>query len=93
LGGSLGYSLPGGKNQLQILPWDNLTTVSVVFTQNVTVNTAQAGLALVGSPDLPAVPSLGAATFSYNSSTDTATWTFASPLTTDKYLLCIPSDG
>ena len=91
LGSSLGFAVPGGKNQLQILPWNDLTTVSVVFTQNVTVNTAAAGLALVGSADLPAVASLNSATFQYNSATDTATWTFASPLATDKYLLCIPS--
>jgi len=91
LGGSLGYSVPGGLNQLRILPWDDLTTISVVFTENVVVNTSQTGLALVGSPDLPPIPSLSAAAFSYSSATDTATWTFSNPLTVDKYLLCIPS--
>ena len=91
LGNSLGYAIPGGANQLQILPWSDLTSIAIVFTQSVTVNTAQSGLALVGSTDLPAVPSLNSAAFQYNSATDTATWTFANPLTTDKFLLCIPA--
>ncbi len=87
----LGYQLLGGANQLTPLPWTNITTISVVFTQDVTVNTAQAGLAIYGSPDLAAPASLSSAAFSYNSATHTAQWTFAAPLTDDKYLLAIPS--
>jgi hypothetical protein len=87
----LGYRLLGGSNQLAPLPWSNITTLSVVFSQDVTINAAQSGLALAGSPDLPAAPALSAATFSYDSSTHTAQWTFASPLPLDKYLLSIPS--
>ncbi|HEV3417066.1 MAG TPA: dockerin type I domain-containing protein, partial [Pirellulales bacterium] len=87
----LGYQLLGGANQLAPLPWTNITTLSVVFTQDVSVNTAAAGLALVGSPDLPAAPGLAGATFSYDNTTHTAQWTFASPLALDKYLFSIPS--
>ncbi len=87
----LGYRLPGGAGQLLTLPWNDLTTISVVFSQNVIINTSQSGLALAGSADLSAPPSLGGAKFSYSSSTDTATWTFTTPLTNDKYLLAIPS--
>ncbi len=72
-------------------PWNDLTTISVVFSQDVIVNTSQAALGLAGSPDLPMPSSLGGAKFSYDSGTDTATWTFSAPLTTDKFLLAIPS--
>ncbi|HEV3416877.1 MAG TPA: dockerin type I domain-containing protein [Pirellulales bacterium] len=85
----LGYRLLGGTGQLLPLPWNNITTLSVVFSQDVNINAA--GLALVGSPDLPAPAALASAAFSYNSGTRTAQWTFAAPLTVDKYLLDIPS--
>ncbi len=87
----LGYRLLGGDGQLLPLPWNNITTISVVFSQDVTINMAAAGLDLIGSADLAAAPSLSSATFSYSSATHTAQWTFAAPLTTDKYLLELPS--
>jgi hypothetical protein len=89
----LGYSAAGGASQLLSLPWSNVTTISVVFTQDVMINTAAGGLALVGSPDLPGAPSLAGASFIYNSATHTATWVFSAPLTDDKYLLNIPSSA
>ena len=87
----MGYRLLGGNGQLLPLPWNNITTLSVVFNQDVAVDTAAAGLALFGSPDLPAPASLAGAEFSYSSATHTAQWTFAAPLTDDKYVLEIPS--
>ena len=69
----------------------NINTISVAFNENVSINTADSALALVGSSDLPAPAALSSATFNYNSTTHTATWTFAAPLTTDRYMLCIPS--
>ncbi|HKD37938.1 MAG TPA: dockerin type I domain-containing protein, partial [Pirellulales bacterium] len=89
----LGYAVGGGASQLFPLPWNDMTTVSVAFTQDVTIKAAAAGLALVGSPDLPAAPSLSAASFNYNSTTHTATWTFSALLADDKYLLSIPSSA
>ncbi|HKD37653.1 MAG TPA: fibronectin type III domain-containing protein, partial [Pirellulales bacterium] len=89
----LGYRVPTGAGQLAPLPWININVVSVQFTQDVTLNTAQSGLALTGSSDLSAAPALGTATFSYSSAKRTASWMFpsASALSDDKYLLSIPS--
>ena len=89
----LGYRLGGGASQLTPLPWTNVTTISVVFSEDVAINTAASGLALVGSPDLAPPQSLGSAAFSYSSATHTAQWTFAAPLGEDKYLLNIPSSA
>ncbi len=63
----LGYRLLGGNGQLLPLPWNNITTISVVFNQDVSVDTAAAGLALIGSPDLPAPAGLAGAALSYSS--------------------------
>ena len=59
------------------------------FSEDVTIDTAE--LALVGSADLPDLPALSSAIFSYSSDTQTATWIFRSVLPLDKYLLDIPS--
>jgi subtilase family serine protease len=92
-GGSatLGYLIPAGSSQLNDLPWVNINTISVVFNENVSINTADSAFALVGSPDLPAPAALSSATYTYSSATHTATWVFASPLATDKYLLNFPA--
>jgi hypothetical protein len=89
----VGYRLSGGASQLAPLPWTNVTTISVVFSQDVTINTAASGLALVGSPDLAPPAALGSAAFNYASATHTAQWTFGAPLGEDKYLLNIPSSA
>jgi hypothetical protein len=87
----LGYLIPAGANQLQELPWVNLTTISVVFNENVSINSADSALQLIGSPDVPAPAALSSAAFTYSVATHTAQWTFSSPLATDKFLLSIPS--
>ncbi len=89
----LGYRIPTGAAQLASLPWININAIGVQFTEDVTLNTAQSGLALTGSSDLAAAPALSTATFSYSSATRTARWIFpsASALSDDKYLLSIPS--
>ncbi len=88
---TLGYLVPAGSNQLAALPWVNINTISVAFNENVSINTADSALELIGSSDLPAPASFANATFSYSSTTHTATWTFASPLVTDKFLINIPA--
>jgi fibronectin type 3 domain-containing protein len=89
----LGYRIPTGGSQLAALPWTNINVITVQFTEDVTFNTAQSGLALTGSPDLAPAPALSGATFNYTSATKTASWMFssASALWADKYLLSIPS--
>ncbi len=86
-----GYRIPAGANQLATLPWANINVIAVQFTEDVTLNTAHTGLALVGSPDLAVAPALSTAAFSYSSATRVASWTYSSPLSLDKYLISIPS--
>lgn len=87
----LGYRLPAGTAQLASLPWSNIDSLSIVFNEDVNIDTGNAGLALVGSPDQPAPLSLSTAVFSYDHTTHTATWTFTTPLAGDKYLISIPA--
>ena len=85
----LGYRLMGGPDQLGSLPWTNINIISVAFSQDVNIDTAD--LALVGSADLAPPPDLSTATFAYDSATHVATWTYRTTLPLNKYLLSIPS--
>ena len=85
----LGYRMIGGANQLAALPWANINIVTVVFSRDVNITTSN--INLVGSSDLSAPPALSGAAYSYNSTTHVAQWVYHSSLTTDKYLLNIPS--
>jgi hypothetical protein len=77
-----GYSIPVGSSaQLAPLPWKNLNQINITFTQNVTVT--QSDLQLVGEN----VASYGFSNFSYNMTTDTATWTLSNSIGDDKLLL------
>ncbi len=67
----------------------NINIVTVVFSRDVNITTAS--LALVGSADLAAPPALSSASYSYNATMHVAQWVYHSSLTTDKYLLNIPS--
>ncbi|HKD36801.1 MAG TPA: dockerin type I domain-containing protein, partial [Pirellulales bacterium] len=87
----LGYRVPAGATQLASLPWSNITSLSVVFNEAVTIDTTNSALALIGSPDLPPPAALSTAAFSYNPTTHAATWTFASPLAANKFLISIPA--
>lgn len=88
---SLGYALQTGGSQLTTLPWANINEISVQFNQAVTVGTALANAELIGSPSKVAPPSLSTATYSFDSTTNTATWLLTSPLPNNKYVLYIPS--
>ena len=76
-----GYSIPTGSSQLKTLPWTNLNQINIVFNQN--VNVQESSLQLLGVN----VPSYSFIAFSYNSSTDTATWTLNAPISDDKLLI------
>jgi uncharacterized repeat protein (TIGR03803 family) len=77
-----GYSIPVGSSaQLAPLPWKNLNQINITFTQNVTVS--ESALQLVGVN----VATYAFSGFSYNSSTDTATWTLTAPIGDDKLLI------
>jgi polygalacturonase len=77
-----GYSIPVGSSaQAAPLPWTNLNQISIAFTQNVTVS--ESSLQLVGVN----VASYAFSNFSYNMTTDTATWTLSSPIGDDALLI------
>jgi hypothetical protein len=81
----LGYNVSNGAHQLDTLPWLNLNTLNILFSEN--VNVTESSLQLIGpdSPDAPSLPTISG--FSYNASTHVATWTFASPPVGNRILL------
>jgi len=76
-----GYAIPAGSAQLTDLPWINLNQINIVFSQN--VNVAESSLQLLGVN----TPSYSFSGFSYNATTDTATWTLTQPIGADKLLI------
>ena len=74
----LGYRVPAGTNQLDALPWSNIDTITIVFSDDVLVEAND--LTLHGTN----ISTYDAAAFSYDPATRTATWTFAEPLDTDR---------
>lgn len=83
----LGFRLSSGPDQLATLPWINVDRLSITFSEGVRVSAGD--LALIGSPQGPAIPSI--LDFHYDSDTFTATWTFAAPLAANKYLVHLSS--
>jgi subtilisin family serine protease len=80
---TLGYRLSNGANQLRTLPWTNVNQISVRFSESITVGASD--LAVAGSINASALPAVSG--FVWNAATNTATWTFASTLKANKYLL------
>ena len=76
--GDGGYAIPTGSSQLRDLPWTNLNEILVQFSQPVNVTSSDLTLNGVN------VPSYAISGFSYNSATNTATWTTAQNLKDDK---------
>jgi len=79
--GDMGYALPVGAAQLATLPWTNVNTLIVRFSEDVAVQ--QSDLALWGVN----TPEAALTGFDYDSATFTATWTLAANLTADKWLI------
>jgi hypothetical protein len=82
-----GYAVPGGAGQLLDLPWINLDTISIGFSENVAVT--QNSLGVFGVNVLSYVSS----GFSYNATTFTATWTFSTAFGADRLRLSLASSG
>jgi hypothetical protein len=76
-----GYAVPAGARQIATLPWDNINQVKVRFDEPVTIQ--MSSLALMGIN----VGSYAVASFSYDATTYTATWTLAAPVGADKLQL------
>jgi probable HAF family extracellular repeat protein len=87
-GSGTAYEIPvGGAAQLQDLPWTNLNQVQIKFDQN--VNVSQNSLSVTGVN----VSQYSFASFSYNSTTFTATWTLSKSIGKDKLSLHLQSSG
>jgi len=80
--GDGGYGVPfAAADQLRTLPWTNLDQIKVRFSEDVAVLVED--LTLRGLN----VSTLTATDFAYDVITHTATWTFAQPLGSDKWLI------
>ena len=77
----LGYRIPDGVEQLDTLPWNNLDTLVISFSKDVSV--VEGDLVLY---DVNAAP-YAIDSFVYTPSTFTATWTLAVPIGADKLLI------
>ena len=84
---TLGFAVPAGADQLKPLPWMSLDRTHVQFTEDVTVQ--QSDLRLLGVT----VPQYAFASFSYNPTTFTATWTPSTPLANDRLLIDLSGYG
>jgi len=85
----LGYRLPAGDRQLDPLPWTGIDTISVVFSEDIQVQSSDLGLWGVNVEDYVAQVGLAPDGFTYDPATFTATWKLAQPLGADKLLLGI----
>jgi len=79
----LGYAVPDGAAQLNTLPWSNIDTISVAFSEDVVVG--QGDLAISGV-NVPAYTITG---FNYDAIAHTATWTLAAPINTDRLAITL----
>ena len=85
---TFGYSVPAGAGQLAAVPWGNIDRVSVRFSKNVSVTSAN--LQLLGTNT--ASYGLNAAGFTYDSATFTATWALSgSGVSNDNLRLTVAS--
>jgi hypothetical protein len=77
-----GFELASGANQLTtMLPWTDLTLISVAFSEF--VNVSQTSLTLYNSSNTAIAPS----GLIYNSTANIATWSFSTPLAAGKYVM------
>ncbi|HEX4144189.1 MAG TPA: choice-of-anchor tandem repeat GloVer-containing protein [Pirellulales bacterium] len=78
---AVGFELVSGADQLTTIPWTNVTQISIAFSEF--VNVSQGSLTLYNSANT-IVPASG---YSYNSTTNIATWQFSTALVANKYVI------
>jgi hypothetical protein len=88
---SLGYALQSGSAQLTTLPWSNINTISVQFSGPVS-NIGLGSLELLGGTGGGAVAAPAVTGFT-NDGNNTYSWTLATPLGDNKYVLAIATTG
>jgi uncharacterized repeat protein (TIGR03803 family) len=92
---TLGYALQTGANQLTVLPWTNINTISVSFSGPVS-NIGQGSLELVGGTGGGATGAATAAPSVIGFTSDgnnTYSWTLSGNLTNNKYVFAIATTG
>jgi hypothetical protein len=67
---TFGYRVPGGPQQLDVLPWSNVDQLTVRFSDDVVIEDAA----------LQYAPVRAASGFQYRAASHAATWTFEEPL-------------
>lgn len=85
--GTQGYSLPNGANQLKAVPWTNIDTIRIKFSKEVSVQASDLSVSGVNTT------AYAFSNFTYDSSSHTAVWQLAAPITNDKILLDLSGDG
>lgn len=86
--GTEGYRVPtGSAAQLNSLPWSNIDTFIVRFSEDVNVRASHLSLTGVNAT------SFQIQQFAYDAETYTASWTLSAPLEKNSYLLEIDGDG
>ena len=84
------YAIPvGSGTQLFSLPWAGINQIKVTFSENVVVD--QSDLLLTGI-NVPSYDVAGG-TFSYDSTTFTATWTLPQSIGADQLMLALNANG
>ena len=86
-----GYRIPDGAGQLDPLPWANIDTISVAFSEDVRVEPGDLGLYGVATADYLAEAGLTPESFEYDSVQWVATWKLPEPIGVDR--LKIRLDG
>ena len=86
--GTLGYRVPtGSAAQLKSLPWKNIDTLIVTFSEDVDVRREHLSISGVNAT------SFAVDQFSYDVDSHRATWILSAPLGSNSYFLEIDGDG
>ena len=83
----LGYRVPQGADPPQTLPWNNIDTISISFSQDVAVDAADLELYGVAIADYGQTVGLTPGGFTYDSAQHVATWQWQAPIAADRLLL------
>lgn len=86
-GSGWSFSVPAGANQLLTVPWAGVNRIAVQFNEFVWIGSGQ--MTLQGRN----TPVYSVSGFSFNTATNTATWTLATPITNDKLRIILPGTG
>ncbi len=88
----LGYSISAGTEQLKTLPWDDINTISIAFSEDVDVSEADLSLLGVNIPDYVAQVGWVPGSFTYDHTNFVATWTLKQPIKADKLMIVLDGD-